>query len=332
MTHHIPVSVLELAIIRAGDSAADAIQDTIKIAQHAEQEGFRRVWLAEHHNMPSIASTATSLLIDQVAGKTERIRVGSGGIMLPNHSNLSVAETFGTLNTLYPGRIDLGLGRAPGTDPATAAALRRNFPPAHYDFKANIEEVRSYFDNTDPTAPVRAFIAEGADVPVWILGSSPDSAYLAAEMGLPYAFAAHFAPAQLLNAASIYKGHFKPSAHLSAPYFMACINIIAADTNEEAQLYATSLYQMFAGIITNQRRPMPPPVRNFDKTMDPQLFLALQQMLYYTFVGDKAILKQELGHFIRESGVNELMTTSYIFDIEQRKKSLSIISDLMQEL
>ncbi|RYZ18383.1 MAG: LLM class flavin-dependent oxidoreductase, partial [Sphingobacteriales bacterium] len=248
-----------------------------------------------------------------------------GGIMLPNHSPLAVAEQFGTLETMYPGRIDLGLGRAPGTDQATAMALRRNFADGMYNFGANIEELQRYFSNTSETARVRAFPGEGADVPLYILGSSTDSAYLAAEMGLPYAFAAHFAPAQFRTAIQIYRKHFKPSAQLNQPHVMACVNVVGAETNEEAQYLATSVYQMFLSVITNRRKPLPPPVESMDGLWDLQERAAVAQMLSCTFIGDEERLREKLGEFINETGINELMVTSNVYDMALRLKSFSIL-------
>lgn len=324
----IPLSVLDLVNIREGEDARSAIQNSIQMAKDAETLHFKRFWLAEHHNMPSIASTSTVLLINMVADKTETIRVGSGGIMLPNHSPLSVAESFGTLATMYPNRIDLGLGRAPGTDGATAAALRKNTINMPYDFKENIEELQSYFTVSQSHKRVRAYLAEGQNVPIWILGSSTDSAYLAAEMGLPYAFAAHFAPAQLQMASRIYRERFKPSEFLDKPYFMACVNVIAADSGLEAQDLATTLQQMFVGIITNTRTKMPPPLPGFEMMLGQDMHLALQQMLFYTFIGEKLSLRERLGRFIEENSVDELMITNYIYDLEQRRHSMEIVRDL----
>lgn len=331
MSFDIPISILDLTNIREGEDAAAAIRNSIKMAQDAESMGFNRFWLAEHHNMPSIASTSTALLINMVADKTEKIKVGSGGIMLPNHAPLSVAESFGTLATMYPDRIDLGLGRAPGTDGYTAAALRRNFAATPYDFKANIEELQSYFSTDNEGKRVRAFLAEGKQVPIWILGSSTDSAYLAAAMGLPYAFAAHFSPGHLMAASRIYKEHFQASEYLDKPYFMACVNVIAADSGLEAQELATSLQQMFVGIITNTRVKMPPPLPGYEMMMEQELHMALQQMLYYTFIGDKHLLQEKLQQFIAEAQVDELMVTNYIYDLNQRKHAMEILSEIFHK-
>lgn len=325
----VPISLLDLAVIREGQSHAEAIEWTVQSARHAEALGYRRIWLAEHHNMPSIASTATAILIGHLASKTEAIPVGSGGIMLPNHSNLSVAEDFGTLASIYPGRIELGLGRAPGTDPLTAQALRP-YAPSHmdYDFKANILELQEYFRTKD-RAPVRAYIAEGKHVPIYILGSSTDSAWLAAELGLPYAFAAHFAPQQLKIASKIYHQHFQASSWLDKPYFMTCVNVIAADTDAEAEYQASSLYQMFLNIITNSRKPLQAPIPNFEEFLNPQLIEAMQQMLYYTFIGSKHKIREQLLPFIQDVEADEIMTTSYFFELKDRLRNLSLLHEAL---
>lgn len=325
----IPLSVLDLAVVTEGGNIGTAIERTVQLAQHAEEEGYKRLWLAEHHNMANIASSATAVLIGHVAGKTKNIRLGSGGIMLPNHSPLAVAEQFGTLDTIYPGRIDLGLGRAPGTDQATAMALRRNFADGQYDFGKNIQELQYYFGNTNENMRVRAFPGEGANVPIWILGSSTDSAYLAAEMGLPYAFAAHFAPAQFHIAAKIYKQHFKPSAYLEKAHMMACVNMVGADTDAEAHYLATSIYQMFLGIITNQRKALQPPVKNMDELWDGQSRAAVAQMTSCTFIGNQHTLRSKLNAFIDETQIDELMVTSNVFDMEARMKSFSVLKEAL---
>ena len=265
----IPLSILELAVVSQGENAADAIERSVKIARHVEKLGYKRVWLAEHHNMEHIASSATSVLIGHLAGKTSTIRVGSGGIMLPNHAPLVIAEQFGTLETLYPGRIDLGLGRAPGTDQLTAMALRRNNMATAYDFPEDIKSLQTFFSASNRNSKVRAFPGEGLDIPIWILGSSTDSAYLAAKMGLPYAFAAHFAPAQFRTAIEIYRSNFQPSAQLDKPYVLACVNIFGAETDDEAEFLVTSLYRMFLGIVTNERVPLQPP-GNLPSTLPPK--------------------------------------------------------------
>ena len=327
---NIPFSILELAVVSEGGNATKAIDNTVKIAQHTEALGYKRIWLAEHHNMEHVASSATAVLIGHVAGKTNGgIRVGSGGIMLPNHSPLAVAEQFGTLATIYPDRIDLGLGRAPGTDQLTASALRRNNAHVHYDFESEILQLQTYFDPTNKSAKVRAFPGEGVNVPLWILGSSTDSAYLAAKLGLPYAFAAHFAPKQLMMAIDIYRKNFQPSVHLQEPYVVACINVIAADTDEEAELLSTSLYRMFFGLITNMRRPLQAPAPLPNIFQQPEVQHALHEMTAYTFTGDKDTLRKKLSTFIDATGVNELMVAGHIFDIKAKLKSFSILADIM---
>lgn len=327
---NIPFSVLELAVVTEGSNAAEAIANTVKVAQHAEALGYKRIWLAEHHNMEHVASSATAVLIGHVAGNTKgNIRVGSGGIMLPNHSPLAVAEQFGTLASIYPNRIDLGLGRAPGTDQLTASALRRNNAHVHYDFESEILQLQTYFDTANEHAKVRAFPGEGVDVPIWILGSSTDSAFLAAKLGLPYAFAAHFAPKQLMMAIDIYRKNFRPSEYLRTPYVIACVNVIAADTNEEAEFLSTSLYRMFFGLITNMRRPLQPPALLPNVFQQPEVQHALHGMTAYTFAGDKDTLHQKLSAFIDATEVNELMITSHIYDIDAKLKSFSIIKDVM---
>lgn len=327
---NIPVSVLELAVVREGSNAAGAIANTVAVARHAEALGYKRVWLAEHHNMEHIASSATAVLIGHVAQLTEgEIRVGSGGIMLPNHSPLTVAEQFGTLASIYPNRIDLGLGRAPGTDQLTALALRRNNAHAEYHFEAEIRQLQDYFSVDNRNAKVRAFPGEGTDVPLWILGSSTDSAYLAAKLGLPYAFAAHFAPQHFATAAKIYRDHFQASEQVRKPYMMACVNVIAADSDEEAALLATSLYQLFLGILTNNRKPLLAPGPLPDLFNNPEVQQAVRSMMYYTFIGSKETLRAELTAFIEESGIDELMVASHIYDTDAKLKSFSIVKEAL---
>lgn len=327
----IDLSILELAIIRDGGDTGQAIAHTVEAARHAEKLGYKRIWLAEHHNMPHVASSATAVLIGHVAEKTEQIRVGSGGIMLPNHSPLIVAEQFGTLEALYPERIDLGLGRAPGTDQLTAQAIRRENMQAAFSFPADVRQLQKYFGNTDENAKVRAFPGEGAKVPIWILGSSTDSAYLAAEMGLPYSFAAHFAPQQLYSAIDIYRKNFKPSAALEKPRMMVCVNVIAADTDEEAHILSTSLIRMFIGIVTNNRQPlMPPQELPAIYYQHQELKYMVDNMLTSTFIGSKETLQKSLLRFIADTGLDELMVTSYFYDIEAKLKSMRILKEVLE--
>lgn len=323
----IPLSVLDLAPILQGRTAADTFQASLELARTAERKGYKRYWLAEHHNMASIASSATAVLIGHIAGGTHTIRVGSGGIMLPNHAPLVVAEAFGTLASLYPGRIDLGLGRAPGTDQTTAYALRRGRMETAADFPADIRELQTYFSAENSSARVRAIPGEGLDIPIWILGSSTDSAHLAALYGLPYAFAAHFAPAQLGAAMSIYRQRFRPSAWLSAPYAMACVNVIAADTDAEAQRLATSFYQLALGIITGQRKPLAPPVDSMEGIWSPEEEAAVKSMMKYAFTGSGATVKRGLEAFADETGIDELMAVAHIFDPEARQYSYEVLAD-----
>lgn len=322
---NIPVSILELATITEGKSIQETFANSEDLARKAENWGYKRFWLAEHHNMVSVASSATAVLIGFIASATKKIHVGSGGIMLPNHAPLMVAEQFGTLGTLYPGRIDLGLGRAPGTDPVTARALRREMHAGDV-FPSQLKELMRYFSTSNKTGVVRAIPGEGVDVPIWILGSSTDSAYLAAEQGLPYAFASHFAPSQLTLALKIYHQNYNSSNSLSTPRTMACVNVIAADTDEEAHFLATSFYQMAVGIITGQRKPLQAPVKSMD--WNDYEKMAVGQMMHYSFIGSAETVRSGLKRFIEETRVNELMITSHIFDHQARLKSFEIVSRL----
>jgi len=326
----IPFSVLDLAIVTEGSTVADAIQNSRTLAAKAEQMGFKRFWLAEHHNMENIASSATSLLLGHVAEATSSIRVGSGGIMLPNHSPLIIAEQFGTLATIYPSRIDLGLGRAPGTDQTTADAIRPDRMSQVQQFPQNVKQLQRYLSAENSNSSVRAIPGEGTNVPIWILGSSTDSAFLAAELGLPYAFASHFAPQQLMPALRIYRERFKPSKQLNEPYVMPCINIISADTDAEADYLSTSMLQMFMGVITGERKPMPPPVDDMSTVWSPQQKMMVQQMLACSFIGSKESVLADLEAFIDQTGADELMVASYIYDFEQRLKSHRLIAEAVE--
>lgn len=326
---NIPLSVLDLAVITEGHTPADAFKNSLSLARKTEELGYKRFWLAEHHNMESVASSATSVLIGYIAGGTSTIRVGSGGIMLPNHAPLIVAEQFGTLASLYPGRIDLGLGRAPGTDQLTAMALRRDAFSAANDFPNQVNELHTYFSPQNRTAKVRAIPGEGLDIPIWILGSSTDSAYLAAAHGLPYAFASHFAPTQLMNALKIYRDHFRPSIHLERPYSMACVNIVAASTDEEASYLASSFYQMFVGMVRNQRRPLPPPVKNMDAIWTEYEKATIAQMLSCSFAGSKETINTQVNEFITDTGIDELMVVAHIYDHNARIRSYEIVKEAL---
>lgn len=328
----IPLSVLELATVVEGGNLRSAIERTVEVAKHTESLGFKRIWMAEHHNIEYVASSATAVLIGLVASKTSSIRVGSGGIMLPNHSPLVIAEQFGTLETIYPERIDLGLGRAPGTDQLTAMALRRNNMSTTYDFPIDIQQLQTYFSKENSSSKVRAFPGEGLNIPIWILGSSTDSAYLAAEMGLPYAFAAHFAPAQFRMAIDIYRNNFKSSRQLKQPYVMACINVFAADTDEEAKFLSTSLTMLFLGLVTNTRKAIQPPGELPETFRISAVRSAVNSMTTCTFTGGKDTLRHKLSQFISETGVDELMVSSNIYDREAKLKSFSILKDAIDYL
>jgi luciferase family oxidoreductase group 1 len=327
----IPLSVLELAVVAEGGNPGTAIASAVETAKHVEALGYTRIWMAEHHNMQHIASSATSVLIGHIAGKTNHIRVGSGGIMLPNHSPLVIAEQFGTLETIYNNRIDLGLGRAPGTDQLTAMALRRNQQDTSHNFPNEVKQLQTYFSKENSTAKVRAFPGEGLTIPLWILGSSTDSAYLAAQLGLPYAFAAHFAPAQFRAAIEIYRNNFKASTQLATPYVMACVNVIAADTDEEATFLSSSLLKMFFGLITNNRKPLSAPGDLPIEFKLPEVQAAVHNMLSCTFTGSKETLRKKLTQFIDETGIDELMAATYIYDNAAKLKSFDILYEAMSE-
>ena len=324
----ISLSVLDLAPIKEGKTPADTFRESAGLAQQAEQWGYQRYWLAEHHSMESIASSATSVLIGYIAGQTSTIRVGSGGIMLPNHSPLVIAEQFGTLESLYPGRIDLGIGRAPGTDQTTARALRRNNTEGPNDFPESLLELQRYFSDENRTAKVRAIPGEGLEVPIWLLGSSTYSAQLAAYLGLPFAFASHFAPTYLFEALHLYREHFKPSSGLASPYAMACVNVIAADTDAEAAYLATSLYQLAMNILHGTPKPMKPPVSDMDSIWSEYEKAAILQMMQYAFIGGPATVKAQLQDFLDKTGVDEIMITSHIYDQAARVHSYEIVSRL----
>ena len=335
MSHNntsIPYSILELASVGAGSSIEQTFKDSLNLAQKAEDMGYTRFWLAEHHNMVSIASSATSVLIGHIAGGTKKIRVGSGGIMLPNHSPLIVSEQFGTLGSLYPNRIDLGLGRAPGTDQVTAHAIRSDRMQAVYKFPEEISEIQQYFSAENGKSQVRAAVAEGVDVPIYVLGSSTDSAHVAAEKGLPYAFASHFAPAQLFEALNIYYNKFQPSKYLDKPYTIACINVIAADTDEEAENISTTFIKMMLGVMTGNIDYMQPPVKMTSELKDLAANPAFQRMLKYAFIGSKETVKEQTSKFLKETGVNEVMVASHIFDHNDRLKSYKIFSEVMKTI
>lgn len=326
----IPFSVLELATVTEGATITETFARSLDLARNVEQFGYKRFWLSEHHNMVSVASSATSVLIGYIASGTNSMRVGSGGIMLPNHSPLAVAEQFGTLESLYPGRIDLGLGRAPGTDQLTAMALRGDFFNNANEFPQNVLRLQNYLSKENSNAKVRAIPGEGLDIPIWILGSSTDSAQLAGALGLPYAFASHFAPAQFFAAIDLYRRLFRPSKHLQNPYVMACVNVIAADTDAEANLLVTSLYQMFLGIVTGIRKPLQPPVENMQKIWTPEQKAALDQMLSLSFVGSAQTIKKDIAGFIGKTKIDEIMIISNIYDQAAKIHSYELFGKIMK--
>ena len=326
----IPLSILDLAPIVQGSNAAAALKNSLDLAQHAERWGYRRFWLAEHHGMPGVASAATAVVIAHVAGGTSTIRVGAGGIMLPNHSPLVIAEQFGTLESLFPGRIDLGLGRAPGSDQIVSRALRRT-PEAADTFPQDVVELMAYFEPAGVGQRVRAVPGVGLDVPIWILGSSLYGAQLAAELGLPYAFASHFAPAMLLDAAERYRDRFRPSAKLERPYFMVGVNVIAADTDDEARRLFTSLQQAFVNIRRGQPAPLPPPVDVHALTLTPMDELGLAQMLSYSIVGSSQVVRQGLERVVAQTAADEIIVASQIFDHTARLRSYEIAIDAAAE-
>jgi luciferase family oxidoreductase group 1 len=329
---NIAYSILELAIVSQGESIKQTLNNSLALAKEAEANKYSRIWFAEHHNSDNIGSSATSLLIGYIAENTQAIRVGSGGIMLPNHSPLIIAEQFGTLAHLYPGRIDLGLGRAPGTDQQTALAIRSDFFQAAQAFPQEVVKIQKYFSSENRSSNVRAAIAEGTDVPLYILGSSTDSAHLAAQKGLPYAFASHFASTYLLQALKIYKQEFQPSEFLQQPYTIAGVNVYIADTDDEAERLFTSLIRMFVGVLTGARDPLHPPTDLTDDLKEVLQHPSLHQMLKYSFVGSKQTVKKEVKTFLEQTGVNELIAVSTMYNINDRIKSARLFAEIMKEI
>jgi luciferase family oxidoreductase group 1 len=328
----IPFSVLDLSPILQGGDAGQALRNSIDLAQHAEALGFNRYWLAEHHNMPGIASAATAVVIAHVAQATKAIRVGAGGIMLPNHAPLVIAEQFGTLAALHPDRIDLGLGRAPGSDQLTAQALRRNLSSDVDSFPQDVMELISYFADPDPRQKVRAYPGAGTHIPVWILGSSLYGAQLAAALSLPFAFASHFAPAMMMDAVQIYRARFKPSEQLQKPHVMLGLSVIAAETDAQAQWLASSQKQAFLRLRSGHPAPLPPPVADFDATLAPVERAMLNQVLACAVVGSRETVRDGLKAFIARTGADELMITAQIFDHMARRKSYQMVAEAHKEL
>ncbi|MDT7523827.1 LLM class flavin-dependent oxidoreductase [Rhodoferax sp. TBRC 17198] len=325
------LSMLDLVAVREGGTVAQALQLALKTAQHAEALGFERYWLAEHHNMPGIASSATAVLVGHIAGGTQRIRVGSGGIMLPNHAPLVVAEAFGTLAELYPNRIDLGLGRAPGTDQATMRALRRNKVEHEDDFPRDVAELQTLLGPMQAGQKLVAMPGADTHVPIWLLGSSLYSAQLAAHMGLPYAFASHFAPRYLHQAVAMYRNLFRPSATLAKPYLMVGVPLVAAETDEAAEWLASSIYQRVLGILTGQRKSLPPPVPGFMQQCPPDARAAIQDFLGEAVIGGPETVREGLHAMAAATGADELMLVCDIYDPALRLRSLDIAAQAIAQ-
>jgi luciferase family oxidoreductase group 1 len=328
----IPFSILDLSPIPKGASATVALRNTLELAQHAEGLGYKRYWLAEHHNMPGIASAATSVVICHVAGGTRTIRVGSGGIMLPNHSPLVVAEQFGTLASLFPGRIDLGLGRAPGTDMLTARALRRDMEDSAEQFPQDVQELQHYFSESEAGQRIRAVPGTGLDVPIWLLGSSTFSAQLAAMLGLPFAFASHFAPDLMREALDIYRSRFEPSKQLDRPYAMLGANVLAADTDAQARYQFTSQQQSFINLRRGSPGQVPPPIDDIDAYWSPAEKAMVERSLAVSFVGSAETIARGLAAFLADLKPDELMITAHIFDQAARLRSIELIAQVRDKL
>jgi luciferase family oxidoreductase group 1 len=324
-------SVLDLSPVIEGQEPGDALRNSLDLARHAEALGYKRYWVAEHHNMTGIASAATSVVIGYLASGTRTIRLGAGGIMLPNHSPLVIAEQFGTLESLYPGRIDLGLGRAPGTDQRTLRALRRN-PMAADNFPQDVLEVQAFFAPVQPDQAVQAVPGGGLDVPLWILGSSLFGAQLAAELGLPYAFASHFAPDALMQALAVYRERFKPSEQQATPYAMPGINVVAAETDEEARHLFTTIQQRFTDMIRGTRGKLQPPIDDIEAYWSPMEKAHVSGMLRYAFVGSPESLKRQLGAFLDATRADEVMVTAPIYDHAKRRRSYEILAAIAPEI
>lgn len=325
----IKFSILDLAVINEGQTPAEAIRNSREVAVKAEKLGFSRFWMAEHHNMENIASSATSVLLGHVAEATNSIRVGSGGVMLPNHSPLIIAEQFGTLASIYPNRIDLGLGRAPGTDQQTAHEIRPDRMQQVHNFPKNVKKLQQYFSE-NPDTDVQAIPGKGTEVPLWILGSSTDSAHLAASLGLPYVFASHFAPQQLMPALQIYQNNFSPSKQLNEPYVMTCLNVVAAESDEKAEWLSSSMKRMMMGVVTGERNPLQPPIDDLSSVWNYRQKAAVQQMLKHSLIGSKETVTEKLLEFLDQTRSNEVMITSHIYNQQAKLKSYRLFADIMQ--
>jgi luciferase family oxidoreductase group 1 len=322
----VPLSVLELGRVRQGSDRRTALDEALQVARHVERLGYRRIWVAEHHNMPAVTTAATSLVIGHLAAGTKTIRVGAGGIMLPNHAPYVIAEQFGTLETLFPGRIDLGLGRAPGTDQLTLRALRRDPTNAEH-FPQDVIELQAFLAPVSAGQRIEAVPGSATNIPLWILGSSLFGAQLAAELGLPFAFASHFAPQQLETALAIYRERFKPSRQLSAPYTMVGVNIIAAETDAEARRLATSQQMSFVGIVRGERTLLKPPIDDIDDYWLPHEKAQAAQMLRCSIIGQRETVKQQIEELVGRTAADELIVVSDMYDFAKRLRSFEIIAD-----
>ncbi len=324
----VPLSVLDLSPITEGSDAGTALRNSLDLARHVEALGYRRYWMAEHHNLPGIASAATAVALAHVAAGTRSIRIGAGGIMLPNHAPLLIAEQFGTLAALHPGRVELGLGRAPGSDQITARAMRRTLHGSGDDFPQDVVELMGYFQPAEPGQPVQAVPGAGLEVPLWILGSSTYGAQLAAILGLPFAFASHFAPAMMMEAIAIYRQRFRPSAQSATPHVMLGVNIVAAETDAEARFLFSSLQQSFLNLRRGRPGKLPPPVEDMDARIDPYGRAMLDDALACAIVGGPETVRRGLEGFVQRTGADEVMVTANIFDHARRKRSFEIVAEV----
>ena len=327
---HLNISALNLVPVREGGGVKEAVEDMVSLAQHLDHSSYERYWIAEHYNTTTIASSATRQLIHYVLQHTENIRVGSGGVMLPNHSPLIVAEEFGTLHAIYGDRIDIGLGRAPGTDMKTARAIRRNIHDGVFNFDQEIAQLRDYLK--DDHDGVIAFPGQGSEIPLYVLGSSTDSAFVAAKLGLPYAFAAHFAPQQMRDAFEIYEREFEPSPQLNKPYKIACLNVIISDTTEDAEHLSTTMKQFVLNVVRHGRKKLQPPIDNMDELWSPYEKSVVESRFPLAIMGDEEVAKEQLRAFLTQYPVDEIMVVSYIYDVDKQKQSYDLFAKIVNDI
>ena len=332
MQSHFPISALNLVPLRKGESEQEAIQNMVQLAQHVEKLGYERYWIAEHHNAPNLVSSATALLIQHTLEHTDSIMVGSGGIMLPNHAPLVVAEQFGTMATMFPNRLNLGLGRAPGTDMMTASALRRDSHKGVYTFGDDIKQLLKYFGPEEDQSYVRPYPGVDTNIPIYVLGSSTDSAHLAARLGLPYVFAAHFAPQQMAQAIEIYRDLFEPSEYLDKPRVTVCLNVIIGETDEEATYLSSTMHLMFLGIVRNSRLPLQPPTDQLENIWSPQEKYMAQDKTNTSLIGSEETVKKQFLAFQEKYNVDEIMAVSYIYDLDKQYKSFESFKKVVDEI